>query len=71
MPQRLAVIKGTDNGDIWLYDAERLLQAPNGNTWLTCKIYLFLFFPCIVSILWSDSYKTVSFTMETFLFSQE
>lgn len=32
MPQRLAVIKGTDNGDIWLYDAERLLQAPDGNT---------------------------------------
>lgn len=32
MPQRLAVIKGTDNGDKWLYDAKQLLQAPDGNT---------------------------------------
>lgn len=72
MPQRLAVIKGTDNGDKWLYDAKQLLQAPDGNTWLTYKIYLFLFLPCSVSILCSDSYKTVLFTMETFfLFSQE
>lgn len=65
MPQRLAVIKGTDNGDKWLYDAKqfKLLMG----TLDSHVRFIYFYFSPVVFLFCAHSYKTVLFTMETFL----